>query len=94
LVQFLSDFTLEELKDSISNIQRVPKCYLEVDDNITRKQLEEAKVALWELGVMPDLKLIENTINKYLVPQFAENLKVRYARTKRAEEFHTKIKGV
>jgi HK97 family phage portal protein len=66
------------LAQEIASVFRVPTQLLGIEGSQTYANYEEAKLAFWLQAVLPKLDLYVNELNRWLAPEFGDNVKICY----------------
>jgi len=66
------------LSQEIASVFRVPTQLLGIEGSQTYANFEEAKLALYTQAVLPKLELYISELNRWLSPEYGENVKICY----------------
>ena len=66
------------LAQEIASVFRVPTQLLGIEGSQTYANYEEAKLAFWLQAVLPKLDLYVNELNRWLAPEFGDNVEICY----------------
>ncbi len=69
---------LKMLRDDILAIYRVPKHILGITEDVNRANAEAAEYTFAKRTIQPKLKRLEEQLNEFLLPQFEENLVLKF----------------